>query len=198
MTRRLLNLLTLLSLLLCVAAISLWVRSYRKQSAVGFDRGGVHWEVSSDRGTLRLDNEPQRKLEADVTARERARLMAECVRLSHEFASLRTHLSQATAEGQPGIEAEIGRVRALSVANRNERAASFAKPASATPPVAYTAPHSVVAGGAGVLPAIWLAMAARRAGRMRSRRNNDLCTSCGYDLRATPGRCPECGQANGP
>jgi hypothetical protein len=41
----------------------------------------------------------------------------------------------------------------------------------------------------GVLPAVQV----RRWWRRRRRFADGCCPSCGYDLRATPGRCPECG-----
>jgi hypothetical protein len=40
-----------------------------------------------------------------------------------------------------------------------------------------------------VAPAVWLG----RQAKVRSRRVTGLCARCGYDLRATPHRCPECG-----
>ena len=52
-------------------------------------------------------------------------------------------------------------------------------------------PHWSVAVAAAVLPWMWVR---RRRAEIRKLRTG-LCRRCGYDLRATPGRCPECGQA---
>jgi hypothetical protein len=45
----------------------------------------------------------------------------------------------------------------------------------------------------GVGLCVWFTVQHRR-NRLRSQRlEHSLCARCGYDLRATPGRCPECG-----
>jgi hypothetical protein len=49
-------------------------------------------------------------------------------------------------------------------------------------------PHWFIALATAVFPAIWL-----RTRRRRHRSASGLCAACGYDLRATPDRCPECG-----
>jgi hypothetical protein len=41
---------------------------------------------------------------------------------------------------------------------------------------------------------VGLSTLVRRGQRFRDRRNAGQCVSCGYDLRASPSRCPECGR----
>jgi hypothetical protein len=57
----------------------------------------------------------------------------------------------------------------------------------------FVVPHWFVALVLAVLPAV--VAATRLAARRRRRQRTDVCANCGYDLRASPERCPECGAA---
>lgn len=46
---------------------------------------------------------------------------------------------------------------------------------------------------AGVLPFGWLVLQTRSRARLLAQKRRGLCRTCGYDLRASTGRCSECG-----
>jgi hypothetical protein len=50
-------------------------------------------------------------------------------------------------------------------------------------------PYWEIQGIFGILPFCWIAMKLRRP----KAKTSPVCVTCGYDLRATPDRCPECG-----
>jgi hypothetical protein len=52
-------------------------------------------------------------------------------------------------------------------------------------------PHWALVAASSPLPLAWVV----RRWRTRARRRQGHCRGCGYDLRASPDRCPECGRA---
>ena len=168
---RLLNLVTAVSLALLVGVAVAWARSYFVPAVWHFGDAAVAWEVSSDRGTLVIER--------------MARPMWNGVSGSWHFA----------AEG--GRPAGVG-PRWLRVENVRVVASPPPSAADAAPgPVEYAAirrvwcDYWVLVGLSVPLPALWLV---RRPGALAARRRAaGRCARCGYELRATPDKCPECG-----
>ena len=153
--RRLLNLLTALSLVLCVAVVALWVRSYPPDGG----RNGqpdslylkhtepLYWFVSYP-GKLVFCRQEGRNWDIPMKDREL---------LGVSFGGL---------WGTDGSQLWNVKVPYWMLAT-----------ATLVP----------------VPLALRRILRHRRAAR---RATGNLCPACGYDLRATPGRCPECGAAS--
>jgi hypothetical protein len=171
--RRLLNLLAALSLLLCVAVCALWVRSYLAWDLVRVrtERRWLH--VGCGAGKLMAGTwlTADHDLEADMSLRREVR--------GAERARKNLALSSAAA---------TYRLHAVGFEYMALRAQ---KPTSYRMAVV---PMWFPAASAAIVPVLWL----RRRQRERRRVAAGCCSRCGYDLRATPGRCPECGREAGP
>src|SRR5688500_17921214 len=186
MTRRLLNLVTLVSLVLCAAAVALWVRSYwvadsfawrrappdgatrvSASAALHTGRGGIMWqEVRTTRpaGDARPDGPPHVQFTPGWHTDPRPR---------------------AVGGGNPAMPfwrrlrfGYDGNAPLTSPGRISHRCACM--------PLWFPALLAATAATPGL--AAWQG---RRRRRRRAAAGN--CARCGYDLRASPGRCPECG-----
>jgi hypothetical protein len=162
--RRLFTILSALSLLLFVAVIMLWVRSYFvADNLIGRrTKGGndIEYRIICDSGALHAfvlrTSDPQ----------------------PDPFGEEGSHLHWRRAEpggNRPGgmfyFDWHTTRMGTTSVTNAT-----------------LSAPLWVGGLATVVVPIAWTLMSLRRRRLHRQR-----CPSCGYDLRATPERCPECG-----
>ena len=163
MTRRLLNLVTVLSLLLCVAAAVLSVVGLRRYDLGGVRLGPIGLGAGSYRGHL----------------------LWAWAHLPGERAVESNHES---GPASPQADAIAEYVR--SAATWRGFGFSYTVYGADTTPIhlLITPAWSVI-----VLAAALPAARLRSHRRRRRRAATGLCPRCGYDLRATPGRCPECG-----
>ena len=95
------------------------------------------------------------------------------------------HYPVAYGPVQPGdrfVSRELGGAGWYAVANRNGMRSATG-----------VAPLWPVAAATALLPLGWTALRLRSRLAARQRGRVGLCPVCRYDLRATPGRCPECG-----
>ena len=203
MSRRLLNVVTALSLLLCVAACVLWVRSYSvldsglwlrspdtddgsvdlTSFALSTVRGGVG--VSRERhrypaAFLRKDGFEPRAFRERVLKKSRRWAVGPAYKLPHfEFDSASPYAGSRMMRWSgrwPAVEAQWGKHPLQKFDASAQRLAI---------------PYWLVAVATIALPAGRLAPRLWR--RLRPKHAPGHCRRCGYDLRATLGRCPECG-----
>jgi hypothetical protein len=167
MKRRMFNIAAALSLLLCVATVGLWMDSYRTPTRGVYRRlaGGQCW-FDSYRGRFTI--ELARHDWSDSPGQLRATLNA-------------LELQRGTENYQlPSYSPDLAHHFAGFGFDWALRATKYEY-------VAFSLPHWFVTSAMSGLPARFLIPWQRR------RRVGGLCPTCGYDLRATPERCPECG-----
>jgi hypothetical protein len=159
------------SLLLCVATAAIWVRSYLVMDSVRATPVGSAWHVFDTRGRLVI-----------------VRYGGPIADLERRYNGGWSHHSgrEYGASFGPGYisaprwDVELpGFATATSADNMGHARLVVAHFAALTTAFALA-------------PLAWFA-ARRRRRRKRARERAGLCATCGYDLRASPGRCPECG-----
>src|SRR5690242_11214938 len=177
MRRKLFTIVAALSAVLFMAVVALWVRSYWVSDNWVRDAPGVRMGVGSERGRVAwrhvgfTPGTPVQFIGAPgyqaVTVTSSATISM-VTPGSWSFAGFRGSHSQMA----------IGRPPAPSgVITIDE----------------FTLPLWAPALAAAILPALWLLLWVRR----RRCTPAGCCPQCGYDLRATPERCPECGAVAG-
>jgi hypothetical protein len=167
---------TLLSMLLCLVAIVLWEFGGSSVYSVWRTQGRTVYEVAVANGELGLF----------LDGRFDANGFVPNPRARWEW----------RVERSPDLGGDLELIAIASVPNAPRPVNGFFFGGAGSVRVVLV-PLSAVAGVLALLPIASFACAIRRLRRQRRRADAGECAACGYDLRATPERCPECGAVRG-
>jgi hypothetical protein len=192
MLRRLLNLLTVLSLLLCVAAAVMWVRNWKASGPADEPAGWraavtVKRPVTQPAGYVAKSGDLVTVVISDLTGP--GSNTETIARVADDGAISLPYAGPVAVKGMTAAQIESAAARAY----RTGMIISDANIRTTVAAGGWRVPYVLLVAGSALLPAAWLVMAAgalRRKRRLAAGR----CPRCNYDLRATPGRCPECGE----
>ncbi|HLL90618.1 MAG TPA: hypothetical protein VK324_15060 [Tepidisphaeraceae bacterium] len=196
MRRNLLHIATAISLLLGVALCVLWGRSHFARDALVFT-GERKRVIAADGGALEF--EAWTAFDARVIADAPGSLQIERGPAKPYAANPEVHYVKNgptyvnwrdTTLGFAVEESEVGKSGTAHIAA--DGAVSFSGVTTSQTGLHYRIPLGAVAAVWFALPLVWAVSMWRRR-EMRRRAARGLCAGCGYDLRATTRRCPECG-----
>jgi hypothetical protein len=180
MKRRLLNLLTVLSLLLCVAVCVLWAGSYGRRTYPLLDLPGATTLYRC--GALSIDGRLGLSIDRWSWTRPAPEAPIELSWVEPSPEPWRSWLFARRPLGDgvqvAGVDVFFNRMATTQPGNNGSYVYG-----------GVGAPHAYLVVLFLALPTLRLRALVRR----RRRGHHGRCIACGYDLRATPGRCPECG-----
>jgi len=193
MLRRLFTFLSAVSLLFLIAAALLWITSYKATVMVRFhDSAGVQWQCVSEQGVIWMDNGLQVDAERSTLARILEKAHEEMI-----FAQIPKHpptqSEYAALEAEYEAQLKAGIKPPPSPAEVHLAEYEELKKQQTLPHQLFHVHCKWVISSLAVLPIAYLSLTATQRRRLRMLANAKCCLACGYDLRATPTRCPECG-----
>jgi hypothetical protein len=180
MKHRLFTLLAAASLLLCLATAGLWVRSYLTGDVVQMYRSARLLDEQTGHLTrlavFQVHGRLQFRNESRTISPERVRLEME--HPTRQYAKVETLYAERAGN-------EVWNRAGFGYSTRVHRDPYYRDQR-------LYLPHWFLVLLLGLAPVAWL-VRHWESREIARRRRGGLCLHCGYDLRATPDRCPECG-----